>query len=76
VYNFLGKSQSWFVVANQAAEGAGKKSVAFEKARFEVCARRYEREAGRKGTLEKKSRRLLLLVKPISMPLEENSERI
>ncbi len=50
------------MVAKQAGQDAGKKSVAFEKARFEYCAKLYEREAARKETLEKKSQFLLSLV--------------
>lgn len=46
----------------QAEEKEREQLVAFEKARFEYCAKLYEREAERKETLEKKSQFLLSVI--------------
>ena len=46
----------------QAEEKEREQQVAFEKARFEYCAKLYEREAERKETLEKKAQFLLSVI--------------
>ena len=47
---------------DEAEEKKREQQVAFEKARFEYCAKLYEREVERKETLEKKSQFLLSVV--------------
>lgn len=46
----------------QAEEKEREQQVSFEKARFEYCAKLYEREAERKETLEKKAQFLLSII--------------
>jgi hypothetical protein len=47
---------------DQAEDKEREQQVAFEKARFEYCAKLYERETERKETLEKKSQFLLSVI--------------
>lgn len=50
------------MIESQAEKKEREQLIAYEKARFEYCAKLYEREVERKETLEKKSQFLLSII--------------